>query len=187
MLKYVNFIVSARNYDILTPSVTQSVDIGIRGSPLDIWGGGLEFSPGHIYLFHKGDGKLYFFHLRITSIFSKPCSHFLFHSFLLQKNYFQKTPFPPPPPHHHHPCSFLMVAPLNSACRPILCVCRQHISIVYVDWIAYTKNYNILVPYNNSVTMTALKHGCVCVYQKQPRPRVITDVNWCYFIFTMLK
>ena len=36
------------------------------GGPLDIGGGGggggaLEFLPGHFYLFHKGDGKLYLF------------------------------------------------------------------------------------------------------------------------------
>ena len=31
------------------------------GSPDQIsGGGGLEFLPGHFYLFHKGDGKLYF-------------------------------------------------------------------------------------------------------------------------------
>ena len=31
--------------------------------PPFVWisGGGLEFLPGHFYLFHKGDGKLYFF------------------------------------------------------------------------------------------------------------------------------
>ena len=35
-----------------------------KGPPLDIggggWGGGLEFLPGHFYLVHKGDGKLFF-------------------------------------------------------------------------------------------------------------------------------
>ena len=38
-------------------------------------GGGLEFLPGHFVLFHKGDGKLYFFHLRIACISTKPYGH----------------------------------------------------------------------------------------------------------------
>ena len=33
----------------------------IRGPPLDIWGEGLEFWPGHFYLLHKRCGKLEFF------------------------------------------------------------------------------------------------------------------------------
>ena len=32
----------------------------------------LEFLPGHIFLFHKGVGKFYFFHLRKGCISTKP-------------------------------------------------------------------------------------------------------------------
>ena len=35
---------------------------------LDTWGGGLEVLLDHFYLFHKGDGKLYFFQLSIGCI-----------------------------------------------------------------------------------------------------------------------
>ena len=37
-------------------------------------GGGLEFLPDHFFLFHKGDGKLYFFHPGIGCILLKPVS-----------------------------------------------------------------------------------------------------------------
>ena len=42
---------------------------GAKGPPLDIGGGGL----GIFFLFHKGDEKLYFFHLRIGCISTMPC------------------------------------------------------------------------------------------------------------------
>ena len=39
----------------------QYINLSLRGPPIDILGAGLEILPGHLYLFHKGDGKLYFF------------------------------------------------------------------------------------------------------------------------------
>ena len=73
-------------------------NLGIfRGPPLDIGGGGggLEFLPGHFYLFHKGDGKLYFVTFRIGCI-SSLVAIYLFH-FSHSNIYFQKISRAPPP------------------------------------------------------------------------------------------
>ena len=70
----------------------------IRGPPLDNWGG----VPWHFYLFHKGDGKLYVFHLGCIS--TMPCHHlYIFHPFFHKKCISKKLQFPPP--------SILMGAP----------------------------------------------------------------------------
>ena len=74
------------------------------GAPLYIGGGGggtWSFLPGHIYLFHKGDGKLYFF----TSGWAvfPPC---LVALYIFYPCFPQKYLFLTPPP------SILMMAPL---------------------------------------------------------------------------
>ena len=46
------------------------------GTPLDIvGGGGAGVFVWPLFLFHKGDGKLYFIHLRIGFISTMPCGH----------------------------------------------------------------------------------------------------------------
>ena len=64
----------------------------VRGPPLDIWGGGgaLEFLPDHFYLFHKGDGKLYFYHLRVGCISTMPCGHLFISSIFPTKIFISK-------------------------------------------------------------------------------------------------
>ena len=78
----------------------------IRGPPLDIGGGGgggggLELLPGHFYLVHKGDGKL-FFSPQDRPYFHQALWTCIYFTHFPHKNiYFQKTP----------PPSILMVAP----------------------------------------------------------------------------
>ena len=78
----------------------------IKGATPQMGGGwglslswGLEFLPGHFYLFHKGAGKLNFYHLRIGCFSTKPCGHLfialIFQNFPHTKKYFQNTPGPP--------------------------------------------------------------------------------------------
>ena len=74
----------------------------LEGPPLDIWRG-LELLPGHFcyFIFHTGDGKLYFFHLRIGCISTMPCGHFFISPLLPilyspQNIFSQRTPSPPP-------------------------------------------------------------------------------------------
>ena len=66
--------------------------VSIRGPPLDMGGRGLEFSPGHFLLFHKGGGKLYFFSIFIFFFFHHAFD--LFHPFFPQKYLFKKNSMP---------------------------------------------------------------------------------------------
>ena len=63
----------------------------LRGPPLDIRGGGLEFLPRHFF-FSEGRWKALFVHLRIGCISPMPCAIYLFHPFPHKNMYFQKTP-----------------------------------------------------------------------------------------------
>ena len=74
----------------------------LRQNTLVGGGGGLEFLPGHFF-FHKADGKLYFFHLRIGCISTMPCDHLFISPIFPQQYLFKKKSSPP---------SILMVAPL---------------------------------------------------------------------------
>ena len=67
----------------------------VRGSPFDFWGGGagVVFWP---FLFHRADGKLYLFHLRIGCIFNMPCDHLFISPIFPQKYLFQQQQNQPP-------------------------------------------------------------------------------------------
>ena len=58
-------------------------------------GGGLEFLPGHLFLFHKWDGKLYFFHISIGCISTMPCGHLCISPFSPKKIWIPKNSTPP--------------------------------------------------------------------------------------------
>ena len=55
--------------------------------------GGLQFLHSHFYLFHKGNGKLYFF--RIDCISTMSCGHSFISRIFHENIYFPKSPAPP--------------------------------------------------------------------------------------------
>ena len=74
----------------LQPGAFVPGDMGIWPIPEST---GQFLMPGHFYLFHKGNEKLYFFHLRIGCISTKPCGHlFISLIFSTQKYYIISIP-----------------------------------------------------------------------------------------------
>ena len=74
----------------------------------------LEFFPGHFYLFHKGDRKL-FFHLSLGRAVFPPslnCGHLFISPIFPQKCYVQKSPAPPPPYSNGGPLSDQPLSPM---------------------------------------------------------------------------
>ena len=83
-----------------------------KGATIRILGAGVFAWP--FLLFHKGDGKLYFFHLRIGQVFP-PClvAIYFFHPFFQFNNiYFFFKSSPPPSPYSNGD-GFTKDAPLS--------------------------------------------------------------------------